>query len=120
MHPIAPRKVPKPPAEHASHPTEREAWPQNSENPSATAVVLKKHRVHEPLDTRFRSAARLLQALCCKDRDQEEEIAAVPVPASKGAIRMSVSRSASSMWGSTLIALHKVIQEFGYRVNSRN
>jgi hypothetical protein len=25
--------------------------------------VLKKHRVHEPLDTRFRSAARLLQAL---------------------------------------------------------
>jgi hypothetical protein len=31
--------------------------------------VLKKHRVHEPLDTRFRSAARLLQALWREDRD---------------------------------------------------
>lgn len=30
--------------------------------------VLKKHRVHEPLDTRFRSAARLLQALWREDR----------------------------------------------------
>jgi hypothetical protein len=29
--------------------------------------VLKKHRVHEPLDTRFRSAARLLQALWRED-----------------------------------------------------
>jgi hypothetical protein len=31
--------------------------------------VLKKHRVHEPLGTRFRSAARLLQALWSEDRD---------------------------------------------------
>jgi hypothetical protein len=31
--------------------------------------VLKKHRVHEPLDTRFRSAARLLRALWREDRD---------------------------------------------------
>ncbi|GLI94665.1 PGN_0703 family putative restriction endonuclease [Methylocystis echinoides] len=30
--------------------------------------ILKKHRVHEPLDTRFRSAARLLQALWRQDR----------------------------------------------------
>src|ERR1700730_13453634 len=33
------------------------------------ANVLKKHCVHEPLDTRFRSAARLLQALWREDRD---------------------------------------------------
>ncbi len=31
--------------------------------------VLKKHRVHEPLDTRFRSAARLLEALWREDPD---------------------------------------------------
>ena len=31
--------------------------------------VLKKHHVHEPLDTRFRSAARLLQALWREDRN---------------------------------------------------
>ena len=31
--------------------------------------ALKKHRVHEPLDTRFRSAARLLQAVWREDRD---------------------------------------------------
>jgi hypothetical protein len=31
--------------------------------------VLKKHRVHEPLDARFRSAARRLQALWREDRD---------------------------------------------------
>jgi hypothetical protein len=31
--------------------------------PLIPANVLKKHRVHEPLDPRFRSAARLLQAL---------------------------------------------------------
>jgi hypothetical protein len=31
--------------------------------PLIPANVLKKHHVHEPLDTRFRSAARLLQAL---------------------------------------------------------
>ena len=31
--------------------------------------VLNKHRVHEPLDTRFRSASRLLQALWREDRD---------------------------------------------------
>src|SRR5580704_10382785 len=31
--------------------------------PLIPASILKKHRVHEPLDTRFRSAARLLQAL---------------------------------------------------------
>ena len=37
--------------------------------PLIPADVLKKHRVHEPLDTRFRSAARLLQALWRKDRD---------------------------------------------------
>ena len=37
--------------------------------PLIPAGVLKKHRVHEPLDTRFRSAARLLQALWREDRD---------------------------------------------------
>jgi hypothetical protein len=37
--------------------------------PLIPADVLKKHRVHEPLDMRFRSAARLLQALWRKDRD---------------------------------------------------
>ena len=31
--------------------------------PLIPADVLKKHSVHEPLDTRFRSTARLLQAL---------------------------------------------------------
>jgi hypothetical protein len=36
--------------------------------PLVPANVLKKHRVHEPLDPRFRSAARLLQALWRKDR----------------------------------------------------
>src|ERR1700720_2408521 len=37
--------------------------------PLVPANVLKKHRVHEPLDTRFRSAARLLQALWRTERD---------------------------------------------------
>ena len=37
--------------------------------PLIPANVLKKHRVHEPLDTRFRSAARLLQALWREDRN---------------------------------------------------
>ena len=37
--------------------------------PLIPADILKKHRVHEPLDTRFRSAARLLQALWRKERD---------------------------------------------------
>jgi hypothetical protein len=36
--------------------------------PLIPANVLKKHRVHEPLDTRFRSAARLLQALWREER----------------------------------------------------
>src|SRR6202040_1323602 len=36
--------------------------------PLIPANVLKKHCVHEPLDTRFRSAARLLQALWREDR----------------------------------------------------
>ena len=36
--------------------------------PLIPANVLKKHHVHEPLDPRFRSAARLLQALWCEDR----------------------------------------------------
>jgi hypothetical protein len=36
--------------------------------PLIPASVLKKHRVHEPLDTRFRSAARLLQSLWREDR----------------------------------------------------
>jgi hypothetical protein len=36
--------------------------------PLIPADILKKHRVHEPLDTRFRAAARLLQALWRKDR----------------------------------------------------
>jgi hypothetical protein len=36
--------------------------------PLIPANVLKKNRVHEPLDTRFRSAARLLQALWREDR----------------------------------------------------
>jgi hypothetical protein len=37
--------------------------------PLVPANVLKKHHVHEPLDTRFRSAPRLLQALWREDRD---------------------------------------------------
>src|SRR2546430_12327994 len=37
--------------------------------PLIPPTVLKKHRVHEPLDPRFRSAARLLQALWREDRD---------------------------------------------------
>ena len=37
--------------------------------PLIPADVLRKRRVHEPLDTRFRSAARLLQALWREDRD---------------------------------------------------
>jgi hypothetical protein len=36
--------------------------------PLIPADILKKHRVHEPLDPRFRSAARLLQALWREDR----------------------------------------------------
>jgi hypothetical protein len=36
--------------------------------PLIPANVLKKHSVHEPLDTRFRGAARLLQALWREDR----------------------------------------------------
>ena len=36
--------------------------------PLIPADVLKKHHVHEPLDPRFRSAARLLQALWRGDR----------------------------------------------------
>jgi hypothetical protein len=36
--------------------------------PLIPAAILKKHRVHEPLDTRFRAAARLLQALWREDR----------------------------------------------------
>jgi hypothetical protein len=36
--------------------------------PLIPADVLKKHRVQEPLDTRFRSAARLLQAFWREDR----------------------------------------------------
>jgi hypothetical protein len=36
--------------------------------PLIPADVLKKHRVYEPLDTRFRAAARLLQALWREDR----------------------------------------------------
>ena len=36
--------------------------------PLIPADVLKKHRVHEPFDPRFRSAARLLQALWREDR----------------------------------------------------
>src|ERR1700720_481249 len=47
---------------------EAEAWYQNSVSPFTNcrlipADVLKKHCVHEPLDPRFRSATRLLQAL---------------------------------------------------------
>jgi len=37
--------------------------------PLIPAHVLKKHRVHEAFDTRFRAAARLLQALWREDRD---------------------------------------------------
>jgi hypothetical protein len=35
--------------------------------PLIPTTVFKKHRLHEPLDTRFRSAARLLQALWRED-----------------------------------------------------
>lgn len=37
--------------------------------PLIPADVLEKHHVHEPLDPRFRSAARLLQAPWREDRD---------------------------------------------------
>jgi hypothetical protein len=37
--------------------------------PLIPAAILKRHRVHEPLDTRFRAASRLLQALWREDRD---------------------------------------------------
>lgn len=37
--------------------------------PVIPADILKKHRVHETMDTRFRSAARMLQALWREDRD---------------------------------------------------
>ncbi|MGB8900351.1 MAG: hypothetical protein WCC90_14425 [Methylocella sp.] len=37
--------------------------------PLIPADVLKKLRVHEPVDTQFRSAARLLQALWREDQD---------------------------------------------------
>jgi hypothetical protein len=37
--------------------------------PLIPANILKKHCVHEPLDPRFRSAGRLLQALWREDRD---------------------------------------------------
>src|SRR3954451_16130507 len=36
--------------------------------PLVPEEVLRKHQVHEPYDTRFRSAARLLQALWRVDR----------------------------------------------------
>jgi hypothetical protein len=41
--------------------------------PLIPANVLKKHHVHEPLDPRFRSAARLLQALWREDRGLPDE-----------------------------------------------
>ena len=37
--------------------------------PLIPANILKKHHVHEPLDPRFRSAARLLQGLWRENRD---------------------------------------------------
>ena len=37
--------------------------------PLIPADILKRHRVHEPLDTRFRASARLLQALWRADRE---------------------------------------------------
>ena len=37
--------------------------------PLLPAELLRKHRVHEPLDHRFRSAARLLQAMWREDRE---------------------------------------------------
>lgn len=37
--------------------------------PLIPEAVLKKHHVHEPFDTRFRAAARLLQAIWREDRD---------------------------------------------------
>jgi hypothetical protein len=36
--------------------------------PLIPAEILRRHRVHIPLDTRFRSAARLLQALYREER----------------------------------------------------
>ena len=46
----------------------------NSESPFTNpplipADIRNKHQVHEPLETRFRSAARLLQALWREDRE---------------------------------------------------
>lgn len=37
--------------------------------PLLPAELLRKHDVHEPLDHRFRSAARLLQAMWREDRE---------------------------------------------------
>jgi hypothetical protein len=72
VRPIARSKFLPPPPEFASCPLEREAWPQNSESPFqlplGPANILKEHLVHEPLDPRFRAAARLLQSLWREDR----------------------------------------------------
>jgi hypothetical protein len=70
------RKFLPPPPEFAPYPLEREAWPRNSARPFTNcrlipADVLKKHCVHEPLDPRFRSAARLLQTLWREDQDRQ-------------------------------------------------
>src|ERR1700730_10043974 len=35
-------------------------------------------------------------------------------------MRMSLSQSASSMRGATLVAFHEVVQKFGYRVDTGN
>ena len=49
------------------------------------ANVLEKHHVHEPLDTRFRCAARLLQALWREDRAGPSRSAAMSATTASGA-----------------------------------
>jgi hypothetical protein len=69
--------------------------------PLIPANVLKKHHVHEPLDTRFRSAARLLQALWRKDRD------------------LPIGRYVNEGAGKVHFLWRPILQEFGYESRER-
>ena len=59
--------------------------------PLIPADVLKKHRVHEPLDTRFRSAARLAAPIA---RERSPALAASRRRSSKCGIGCAVSARA--------------------------